>query len=572
MPATLPLTLPLTPHIALRLTLSTALCMACVWPQAAHAAPPANPSLAAATSSSAKATPRNAAKSSSKPEVQTQGPVRMAPPLRLTAGKSMLLQLSENAERLSVGNPDVADVVLINPREIYLLGKKSGNTNLLVWTAQGQTTLRDINVGADTDSLHAKLREYVPSADNLRVDSVADTLVLSGRVSDGMKVQRLMALTEAFNGTKKVINLLRVHGTQQVMLEVKVAEVSKTLLDELGVDINLTRTIGNTSVNLLSQLLSAGSTALTAARANGLTTVTLTAEMKKGLVKILAEPTITAVSGQEGSFLAGGKIYIPVPQSNANGGTTITLEEKEFGVGLRFLPTVLEDGLINLRVTPEVSELSQVGTTVKGLGGQSSLLPSITTRRASTTVQLRDGESFAIGGLVKSNVTQTIKAFPILGELPILGPLFRSTAFQTDKSELLFVVTPRLARVLPPDYALPTDNYIPPTRSEYFWNGQLEGKPLEQMPPPASPAANPALPERLPQPAPKPAAQTTPNPSAVPSAAPSANPPANPSADSAVEPSAGPSDEDSAAPSIDAALDAQPPLEATPEPTPSSNS
>ena len=491
----------------LPLTLSLALSLAGVWPQAAHAAPAAN-------SNPTKANTRNAAKSSSKPEVQTQGPVLMAPPLRLTAGKSMLLQLSENAERLSVGNPDVADVVLINPREIYLLGKKSGHTNLLVWTAQGSTTLRDISVGADIDSLHAKLREYVPSAENLRVDSVADTLVLSGRVSDGMKVQRLMALTEAFNGNKKVINLLRVHGTQQVMLEVKVAEVSKTLLDELGVDMNLTRTIGNTSVNLLSQLLSAGSTALTAARANGLSTITLTAEMKKGLVKVLAEPTITAVSGQEGSFLAGGKIYIPVPQTNANGGTTITLEEKEFGVGLRFLPTVLEDGLINLRVTPEVSELSQVGTTIKGLGGQSSLLPSITTRRASTTVQLRDGESFAIGGLVKSNVTQTIKAFPILGELPILGALFRSTAFQTDKSELLFVVTPRLARVLPPDYALPTDSYIPPTRSEYFWNGQLEGKPPAFMPSPTSPPMPETLPqttpETRPEPAPKPAAEVTP--------------------------------------------------------------
>ena len=451
---------------------------------ATSATPAAASSTSAATSASTKAAPRTAAKSSSQPEIQTQGPVKMAPPLRLTAGKSMLLQLSESAARLSVGNPDVADVVLINPREIYLLGKKSGQTNLLIWTAQGSTTLRDITVGTDTDALHAKLREYVPSAENLRVDTVADSLVLSGRVSDGMKVQRLMALTQAFNGDRKVINLLRVHGTQQVMLEVKVAEVSKTLLDELGVDMNLTRTIGNTSVNLLSQLLSAGSTAVTAARANGLSTITLTAEMKKGLVKVLAEPTITAISGQEGSFLAGGKIFIPVPQTSASGGTTITLEEKEFGVGLRFLPTVLEDGLINLRVTPEVSELSQLGTTVKGLGGQSSLLPSITTRRASTTVQLRDGESFAIGGLVKSNVTETIKAFPLLGELPVLGALFRSTAFQTDKSELLFVVTPRLAKVLPPDYALPTDAYIQPTRSEFFLNGQLEGRAR-----PASPEA-----------------------------------------------------------------------------------
>jgi pilus assembly protein CpaC len=273
-----------------------------------------------------------------------------------------------------------------------------------------------------------------------------------------------------------------VHGTQQVMLEVKVAEVSKTLLDELGVDVNLTRTFGNTSVNLLSQLLSAGSTALTAGRANGLSTVTLTAEMKKGLVKVLAEPTITAVSGQEGSFLAGGKIYIPIPQTTLGGGTIITLQEKEFGVGLKFLPTVLEDGLINLQVTPEVSELSQVGTVVKGLGNQSSLLPTITTRRASTTVQLRDGESFAIGGLVKNNVTQTIKAFPVLGELPVLGALFRSTAFQTDKSELIFVVTPRLAKVLPPDFVLPTDTYVPPKRSEYFLEGRVEGKPPTPVP------------------------------------------------------------------------------------------
>jgi pilus assembly protein CpaC len=344
--------------------------------------------------------------------------------------------------------------------------------------------------------------------------------VLSGRVSDGMKVQRLMALTEAFNGNKKVINMLRVHGTQQVMLEVKVAEVSKKLLDELGVDLNLTRTIGSTSVNLLADFLSSGATALTAARANGLSTITLTAEMKKDLVKVLAEPTITAVSGQEGSFLAGGKIFIPVPKSREATGD-IELVEKEFGVKLKFMPTVLEDGLINLRVSPEVSELSPLGATVRGLNGQSTLLPLITVRSASTTVQLRDGESFAIGGLVKSNVTQTIKAFPILGELPILGPLFRSTAFQTDKSELLFVVTPRLARVLPPDYALPTDSYRPPTRSEYFWKGQLEGTPPAQMPAPASPPMPETMPKNMhetkPEAVPKPAATIETAPESTPS-------------------------------------------------------
>jgi len=203
--------------------------------------------------------------------------------------------------------------------------------------------------------------------------------------------------------------------------------------------------------------------------------------MKKGLVKILAEPTITAVNGQEGSFLAGGKIYIPVPQMGSAGSVAITLEEKEFGVGLRFLPTILEDGLINLRVTPEVSELSQTGTPITGLNGQSSLLPSITTRRASTTVQLRDGESFAIGGLIKSNVTETIKAFPVLGEIPVLGALFRSTAFQNEQSELLFIVTPRLAQPLPPGAPLPTDKFIPPSRSELFFRGRMEGEPASAV-------------------------------------------------------------------------------------------
>ena len=212
--------------------------------------------------------------------------------------------------------------------------------------------------------------------------------------------------------------------------------------------------------------------------------------MKKNLVKVLAEPTITAINGQEGSFLAGGKIFIPVPQGGSGGSTTITLEEKEFGVGLRFLPTVLEDGLINLRVTPEVSELSQLGATVSSAGGQISVLPSITTRRASTTVQLHDGESFAIGGLIKSNITETIRAMPVLGELPILGALFRSSAFQSEQSELLFIVTPRLAKAMPTSPPLPTDAYKQPTRAEFFLEGKLEQGP---KPPPSNPASNPAI-------------------------------------------------------------------------------
>jgi len=435
------------------------------------------------------------------------GPVGTAPAVRLTIGKSVLLKLPENAQRISVGNPEVADVTLISSRELYLLGKKTGTTNMLVWGPQGSATLRDLTVGMDIDALASKLQELVPTESPLKVDTLADNVVISGQVSDGMKVKRIMELSEAFNGGKKVINMMRVSGAQQVMLEVKVAEISKSLLDQLGVEANLTRAIGGTSVSLLSQLLSTGSSTITLARPNGATTITLNAEMKKGLAKVLAEPTITAINGQEGSFLAGGKIFIPVPRADPAGGTVITLVEKEFGVGLRFLPTVLEDGYINLQVTPEVSELSQMGTLIKGLNGQTSLLPSINTRRASTTIQLRDGESFAIGGLIKNNVTQTITALPLLGEIPILGALFRSTAFQTDQSELLFVVTPRLAKPLPAPYALPTDSFKTPNRVEFFLKGHMEGDDSSAT---HSPAQQPAAGhggKASPQPASPPVAQ-----------------------------------------------------------------
>ena len=420
-------------HPAHAVGLSWALAAMTLAPMLAHAAPTGE---AVAMLSPAPApTPARKADAA---QTHALAAVHVLAPVHLTVGKSMVFPLSEKAVRISIANPEVADVMLVNPKEVYLLGKKTGTTNLFVWSAGGGTSLRDVTVGVDTHALQSKLREWVPSVDNLQVDAVADTLVLRGQVNDALKVQRIVSLAEAFSGGKKAINMLRVEGGQQVMLEVKVAEVSKTLLDELGVDMNLTRSMGNTSVTLLSQLLTAGSTSVTAARANGLTNITLTAEMKKGLVKVLAEPTITAVNGQEGSFLAGGRI--------------------------------------NLRVTPEVSELSQYGTTIKSLNGQTSLLPSITTRRASTTVQLRDGESFAIGGLIKSNVTESIKALPFLGELPVLGALFRSNAFQKEQSELLFVVTPRLVRASAIPLALPTDGFKQPTRSEFFIDGQLEGK------------------------------------------------------------------------------------------------
>jgi pilus assembly protein CpaC len=396
-----------------------------------------------------------------------------SPLIQLSSGKSTLIALPQDTVRLSVGNPDVADAMLINPRSLYILGKQAGSTNVMVWTKSGLGRVMDLNVDVDVDKLRLQLKQLFPNEQEFEIVMMGNTLVLQGMVSDAVKVQRIVSMCDSFVGVKKVINLMHLQASQQVMLEVKVAEVSKTLLDELGFGVNGLSSNGGSSFGVISSLL--GSGLGTANYKNSNTKISLSAEIDKGLVKILAEPTITAISGQEGSFLAGGKIFIPVPQSSSAGASTIVLEEREYGVGLKFTPTVLEDDLINLRVTPEVSELSQAGIAVTTASGQVSVLPSITTRRASTTVQLRDGESFAIGGLIKSNVTEAVKVFPVLGEIPILGLLFRSTAFQSEKTELVFVVTPHLAKPSRATLPLPTDNFKEPSRHDIMINGNLEG-------------------------------------------------------------------------------------------------
>lgn len=413
--------------------------------------------------------------------------IEFAPLVNATVGKSTLLKLPEPAARISVGNPAVADVILLNPREIYLLGKTVGSTNVILWSKSGQSTVVDVVVGMDTSMLQAKLQQLLPGEKNIKVNVASDSLVLTGTVTDAVKADRAMSLAEAYAG-KKVVNMLQTAAPQQVMLEVKIAEVSKTLLDKLGMNLTADAMRGSWTYTLLSDFLSGGAGVLSAGKGGDI--LTIDAEKRDELVKILAEPTIMAMSGQEGSFLAGGKIYIPVPQSGV-GGTTFTLEEKEFGIGLKFTPTVLEGGLINLVVTPEVSEVSTTGIEIS-IGTSTSLLPSITTRRASTTVQLHDGQTFAIGGLIKNNITETVNAFPGLGEIPILGALFRSSEFQNNRTELMFVVTPRLVKPLPPDYRLPTDAFIEPSRSEFFLEGKLEGAPSTEPQPADAPATGDA--------------------------------------------------------------------------------
>jgi pilus assembly protein CpaC len=443
----------------------------------------------------------------------------VAPPLALTVGKSTVVRLPAAVERLSIGNPAVVDVTMTNPRELYLLGKSFGSSNVMLWRAGGAVTVLDVSVSVDTATLQQHLAALMPAEDGIRVRAAGESIVLAGTVSSATKAEHAVAVADGYvrafaravatgaagsglgapgaasaadsalagrftgaagagsaGGAPRVINLLSVVQPQQVMLEVKVAEVSRSLLDQFGVGLNLSKVSGSFTWGLVTSRLQDlfGSLAVTK-NGNG-SRATVDGKFDDGLVKILAEPSIVSVSGQEGSFLAGGKVFIPVARSNDTGGTTVTLEEKEYGVGLKFTPVVLDGDLIHLRVAPEVSELARTGSPFVTTGGVTTVLPSFTTRRAQTSVQLRDGQSIAIAGLIKNNATQSISRFPFLGELPILGALFRSSEFQSDRSELIFVITPRLVRTLPAGVPLPTDGVVPATREERVLGGRLEGR------------------------------------------------------------------------------------------------
>jgi len=386
----------------------------------------------------------------------------------------------------SDGRPGVAevDVLLLSPNEIYLLGKSVGSTNVVLVDRLGGCTALDVTVAMDVTSVQGVLTKLLPDEKDIRVSSAYDSLVLTGMVSDATIVDRAIEIAAAYVGgagekgrNTRVLNMLNVGAPQQVMLEVKVAEISKTLMEKLGMRVSRSDvTGGGIAYTLLSDFLSGGAGIIDVLRLKNGDRITVDAQKDDGLIKVLAEPNVMAISGQEGSFLSGGKIFIPVAQSNENGIPTITLEEKEFGIALKFTPTVLAGGRINLKVAPEVSELNRdgIGISAPGFNG-AAVLPSFTTRRAATTVQLNDGQSFAIGGLIKNNVTTNVHAFPFLGEIPVLGALFRSTDFQTDRSELVFVITPRLVKPLPENYALPTDHYVEPTRADVMWRGKVEG-------------------------------------------------------------------------------------------------
>ncbi len=424
--------------------------------------------------------------------------------LALQLGKSTMMRLPEAVQHRSVGNPMVVQAMLVAPDTMYIAGVDVGTTNMIVQGRSGLCSVLDIVVAMDPSALRATLAEVMPEERDIRVIAAADSLVLTGTVSDGAAVARAGELANAYvrrpvgqlpapprdeknggvvpvpaagNGgggaDTRVINLLSVGAPQQVQLEVKIAEVSKTLLERLEAGAAYSFGSGSWAGTLLSNFITGKANGLVDMRKDNGTRIRGEAEKQDALVRVLAEPNVMAISGQEGSFLAGGKFFIPVAQDNDN----VTLEEREFGVGLRFTPTVLAGGRINLRVAPEVSELSRegIGVTATGISG-ASILPVLTTRRASTTVQLYDGQSFVIGGLIKNNLVANLKGLPVLGEVPVLGALFRSTDYQQDRTELVFVITARLVKPLAgAAYELPTDKVGVPSRGSVLLGGRLEG-------------------------------------------------------------------------------------------------
>jgi pilus assembly protein CpaC len=427
--------------------------------------------------------------------------------LALNVGKSTMMRLPEAVLHRSVGNPDVVQALLVAPDTLYIAGVDVGTTNMILQGKSGACSVIDVTVSMDPAALRTTLGAVLPDEKNIVVTTAGDTIVLSGSVTDAGVAARAGELAAAYvrrpvralqtgkedaaaaspaaaapagaGANVRVVNMLGVSAPQQVLLEVKIAEVSKTLLERLEAGASFRLSRGTWATTLLSNFLTGNAGASLDARKSNGNALALDADKRDSLVRMLAEPNVMAISGQEGSFLAGGKFYIPVAQEN----NRVTLEEKEFGIGLRFTPTVLSGGRINLHVAPEVSELSRegIGITAGGLTG-SAILPVLTTRRASTTVQLYDGQSFAIGGLIKNNLVGNLKALPGLGEIPVLGALFRSTDYQQDRTELVFVVTAHLVKPLASDYRLPTDGLIPPTPAQVLLGGKLEGNPGAQVP------------------------------------------------------------------------------------------
>ena len=400
--------------------------------------------------------------------------------LEVPVNKSQIVSADQPIARAMVGNADIADIVPLTDRSVYVLGKTMGTTSLTLYDNGGRVlVVMDIAVGPDAQGYRDQVARLVPGT-QIDAQISGSSLVLTGMANDAGAIDRAVQLAHTYAGAN-VVNMIGLGASQQVMLEVKFAEVKRSIGEDIGVRGSATGDNFNSvfgpgaratpgpdgnPILAVSSILDSFGVFGTTFNALGLDfNVLLNALENKGFAKTLAEPTLVALSGETASFLAGGEFPVPVAQSgaagvgNGGGANAITVEFKPFGVSLGFTPTVLGDGTINMRVEPEVSAIDPAASIQ--LNGIS--IPGLRTRRASTTLELRDGESFAIAGLLQQDFETTIDQVPLLASIPILGALFRSTAFQKGESELLIVVTPRLVQAIRPDQVrLPTDRVADP--------------------------------------------------------------------------------------------------------------
>jgi pilus assembly protein CpaC len=420
-------------------------------------------------------------------DLQLTGKVRRGE-LELAVGKSQVVSSRSALGQVIVGDPAVADVTLLSSRQLLVLAKEAGRTNLVVRDSQGRLmALMDVVVGFDITGIKRKLYQVLPNEKDIRVRGSNTAVMLSGEVSNALAMETALAVARSF-APKDVVNLLQVGGGQQVLLEARIAEVSRNSLKELGVESNFgDPSLVEFGTALGTGVVPDGSNFTTGAGSGSVLSdafgaiafldtkffFRLSALERQGLAKTLAEPNVVALSGQEASFLVGGEFPVPVAQTGVLAGA-LTVEFKEFGVGLKFTPTVLSSRNINLKLNAEVSAIdSAVSSTVSGI-----TIPGITTRRAGTTIEMADGQSFAIAGLLQNDITNAVDQFPGLGDVPVLGALFRSTDFKRKETELVIVVTAHLVKpARGGSLALPTDGFIPPTDVDQYLLGELEGRP-----------------------------------------------------------------------------------------------
>jgi pilus assembly protein CpaC len=424
-------------------------------------------------------------------------------PILLEMGKGTLIRLARPAATVFIANPDIADVQVKSPALIYLSAKTPGDTVVYAVDADDNVLLHaPVHVDHDLSRLRDSMHALMPG-EHVTVSSVDGSLVLGGSISTANRAEKARALAAALTGNNKdqpIVNEMSVATPNQVNIRVKIAEVNRTVLKALG--FNWSATINppalgknGASFGLATQnpVISQNITqqnqfqfgyvnALGAANIQG----TLDALSQEGLITTLAEPNLTALNGQTASFLAGGEFPIPIGVQPPTGGgaAQITIDFKTFGVSVDFTPTILDANHLNLKIRPEVSELTSNGAVqISGF-----TIPALTVRRAETTVELGSGQSFALAGLLQNTTEQDISKVPWLGDVPILGALFRSDQFQHNETELVIIVTPYLVRPSSVALAAPTDGYIPPhdvqrvINSETYREGMPSPKPAPVEP------------------------------------------------------------------------------------------